>query len=139
MFARIPSFVFAVSMFGSAAAASSGEDFDAVAAAPASHQVLLENEEVRVLRVTIAPGVTEPVHDHRWPSVMYFEHPQPITYITYELVDGKPVETGRVDAPPFEASTAEWAEPEGLHAVRNRGSEPFVAVRVEFKPSAKAQ
>lgn len=38
--------------------------FDAVAAAPNSHQVLLENESVRVLRVTIAPGATEPVHDH---------------------------------------------------------------------------
>jgi len=47
--------------------------FEAAAAAPNSHRVLLEDEKIRVLRVEVAPGVTEPVHDHRWPSVMYFE------------------------------------------------------------------
>jgi predicted metal-dependent enzyme (double-stranded beta helix superfamily) len=39
--------------------------FDAVVAAPNSHRVLLEDEKIRVLRVEVAPGVTEPVHDHR--------------------------------------------------------------------------
>lgn len=32
-------------------------------------------------------GVTDPVHDHRWQSVMYFEQPQ------YKLLDYRPVET----------------------------------------------
>jgi predicted metal-dependent enzyme (double-stranded beta helix superfamily) len=115
--------------------------FDAVAAAPNSHRVLLEDEKIRVLRVEVAPGVTEPVHDHRWPSVMYFEQPQPITYITYKLINGKPVETERFDAPAFAKSQTLRGEPEGLHAVTNRGSAPFVAIRVEFKsgtvPKAK--
>lgn len=106
---------------------------DAVAAAPNSHRVLLEDEKIRVLRVEVAPGVTEPVHDHRWPSVMYFEQPQPITYITYKLVNGKPVETERFDAPAFAKSQTVRGEPEGLHAVTNRGSAPFVAIRIEFK------
>jgi hypothetical protein len=39
--------------------------FDAVVAAPNSHRVLLEDEKIRVLRVEVAPGVTEPFHDHR--------------------------------------------------------------------------
>ncbi len=107
--------------------------FDAVAAAPGSHRILLEDDKVRVLRVEVAPGATEPVHDHRWPSVMYFEQPQPITYIMYKLVDAKPVETERVDAPAFPKSETVKGEPEGLHAVRNRGTAPFVAVRIEFK------
>lgn len=107
--------------------------FDAVAAAPNSHRVLLEDDKTRVLRVEVAPGATEPVHDHRWPSVMYFEQPQPITYITYKLVNGKPVETDRFDAPSFAMSKTVRSEPEGLHAVMNRGSAPFVAVRIEFK------
>jgi len=107
--------------------------FDAVAAAPNSHRVLLEDEKIRVLRVEVAPGVTEPVHDHRWPSVMYFEQPQPITYITYKLINGKPVETERFDAPAFARSQTLRGEPEGLHAVTNRGSAPFVAIRVELK------
>lgn len=112
---------------------SASPNFDAVAAAPASHRVLMEDDKIRVLRVEVAPGATEPVHDHRWPSVMYFEQPQPITYIVYKLVDGRPVETSRVDAPALAVSLTVRGEPEELHAVKNRGSAPFLAVRVEFK------
>lgn len=107
--------------------------FDAVAAAPASHHVLLEDEEIRVLHVEVAPGATEPVHDHRWPSVMYFEQPQPITYITYKLINGKPIEAERFDAPSLATAQTVRGAPEGLHAVMNRGSAPFRAVRIEFK------
>jgi hypothetical protein len=110
--------------------------FDAVAAAPNSHRILLEDEEIRVLRVEVAAELTEPVHDHRWPSLMYFEQPQPITYTTYKLINGKPVELQRVDAPAFAKSQAVRGEPEGLHAVTNRGSAPFVAIRIEFKSGA---
>lgn len=113
-----------------------GQDdvFDAVAAAPQSHQVLLENEKVRVLRVAIDAGATEPIHNHAWPSVMYFEQAQPITYIIYEMRDGAPVETARMDAPAEALIGAASSPPEGLHAVHNRGAEKFLAVRVEFKP-----
>ncbi len=107
--------------------------FDAVAAAPNSHRVLLEDEKIRVLRVEVAPGVTEPVHDHRWPSVMYFEQPQAITYITYKLINGKPVEAERFDAPAFAKSQTVRSDPEELHAITNRGSASFVAIRIEFK------
>ncbi|EJL23654.1 hypothetical protein [Novosphingobium sp. AP12] len=112
---------------------ASAKDFDAVAAAPGSHRVLMEDDKIRVLRVEVAPGATEPVHDHRWPSVMYFEQPQPITYIEYKLVDGRPAETDRFDAPALNAAQTVRGEPEGLHAVMNRGTAPFVAVRIEFK------
>ncbi|KQO13409.1 hypothetical protein [Sphingomonas sp. Leaf242] len=112
---------------------ASANDFDAVAAAPSSHRVLMEDGKIRVLRVEVAPGATEPVHDHRWPSVMYFEQPQPITYIEYKLVNGRPVETQRFDAPAFKPAQTVRGEPEGLHAVMNRGTAPFVAVRIEFK------
>lgn len=108
-------------------------NFDAVAAAPTSHRVLMEDEKIRVLRVEVAPGATEPVHEHRWPSVMYFQQPQPITYITYRLVNGRAVETERIDAPALEASQTVRGEPEGLHAIKNLGAEPFLAVRIEFK------
>ncbi|MGK2911318.1 MAG: hypothetical protein ACSLE1_16175 [Sphingobium sp.] len=107
--------------------------FDAVAAAPNSHRILIEDEKIRVLRVEVAPGATEPIHEHRWPSVMYFEQPQPITYIVYKLVDGRPVESQRIDAPALEASQTVRSAPEGLHSVMNRGLAPFIAVRFEFK------
>ena len=116
----------------------SAKDFDAVFAAPGSHRVLMEDDKVRVLRVEVAPGATEPVHDHRWPSVMYFEQPQPITYIEYKLVNGRPVETQRFDAPALKTTQTVRGEPEGLHAVMNRGTAPFVAVRVEFKDGSRS-
>jgi predicted metal-dependent enzyme (double-stranded beta helix superfamily) len=113
--------------------ANAADDLDAVKAAPDSHRVLLENDKIRVLRVTVAPGATEPVHVHGWPSIMYFEQPQPITYIVYDLVDGKLVERKRIDAPALPVTDTEWSPPEGPHAIMNRGTEPFLAVRVEFK------
>ena len=128
-----PLHLLAVIMAAAAPAQAQTPDFDAVVVAPNSHLVLFENDEIRVLRVEVAPGTTEPVHSHAWPSVMYFEQPQPITYITYKLVNGRPVETERFDAPALEVSQTIKVEPESLHAVKNRGSKPFVAVRIELK------
>jgi quercetin dioxygenase-like cupin family protein len=45
---------------------------DALTAAPQHHKVLFENDEVRVLEVTVPPGVREPLHAHRYPSVLYY-------------------------------------------------------------------
>jgi len=45
---------------------------DALAAAPQHHKVLFENDQVRVLEVTVPPGVREPLHAHRYPSVLYY-------------------------------------------------------------------
>lgn len=128
--------ILSAALASAAVAETPARNFDAVAAAPDSHQVLLENDKVRVLRVTVAPGAVEPVHEHRWPSVMYFEQPQPITYIIYEFAGGALVEAQRIEAPAMTADEAHWAEPEGLHAVENRGAEPFIALRVEFKDGA---
>ena len=108
-------------------------DFDAVAAAPDSHKVLFETDAVRVLRVEIAPGAPEPVHEHAYPSIMIIEKPQPLVYVVYELVGGHAVERQRIDVPLMPADATEEMGPEGLHAVRNLGTEPFVAIRVEFK------
>ncbi len=128
--------VLSLSALGACASAPQLTAWDAVAAAPQGHTVLLENAEVRVLRVSIAPGDLEPIHAHGWPSVMYFEKPQPITYIVYELVDGKPVERERIEAPAMPVGQTEWMGAEGLHAIQNRGTEPFVALRVEMKNGA---
>src|SRR4051794_37530043 len=45
---------------------------DALAAAPGHHKLLFENDDVRVLEVTVPPGVREPLHTHRYPSVLYY-------------------------------------------------------------------
>lgn len=46
---------------------------DAVTAAPKHHKVLFENDNLRVLEVTLEPNDEEPVHHHRWPSVFVFD------------------------------------------------------------------
>jgi hypothetical protein len=43
---------------------------DAVIAAPDNHRVLMDDETIRVLEVTVEPGEREPLHHHRWPSLM---------------------------------------------------------------------
>jgi len=53
---------------------------DAVVAAPESHRVLFENDDVRVLEVTIPAGHREPEHTHREPSVMIVDGPARIHY-----------------------------------------------------------
>jgi hypothetical protein len=50
---------------------------DAVAAAPKHHKVLFENDNVRVLEVTLEPNDEEPIHHHRWPSVFVFDSIKP--------------------------------------------------------------
>jgi hypothetical protein len=49
---------------------------DAVAAAPANHKVLFENNQLRVLEVTLESEEEEPTHHHRWPSVFVFDQVQ---------------------------------------------------------------
>jgi hypothetical protein len=46
---------------------------DAVAAAPANHRVIFENDNLRVLEVTLHHEEEEPTHHHRWPSVFVFD------------------------------------------------------------------
>jgi len=46
---------------------------DAVIAAPDNHKILMENDKVRVLEVSLSPGETEAVHHHQWPSVLYIQ------------------------------------------------------------------
>jgi hypothetical protein len=58
------------------------DSLDAVVAAPGSHRVVFENQTIRVLAVTIAPGQREPEHTHCWPSVMVVHRPARIRYWT---------------------------------------------------------
>src|SRR5687767_4873400 len=43
---------------------------EALVAAPANHRLLHEDDEVRVLEVTVLPDERENLHHHRWPSIM---------------------------------------------------------------------
>lgn len=107
------------------------DEQDAVAAAPDSHRVLLENDRVRVLEVVLRPGDREPLHTHRWPSTMMVTESARIRY--YNAAGEMVFET-----PPGQGQTpdeigANWMGPEGLHAVENIDKRTFRALRVELK------
>lgn len=101
---------------------------DGLRAAPDSHRLLQANDRVRVLEVAIPPGVREPEHTHRWPSVMVVDQPARIRYydrgrLTFE---SSPDEA----QPPAPHTT--WLEPEGPHAVENIDGHRYHAYRVEL-------
>lgn len=110
------------------------ESLDAIEAAPESHHILLENDHVRVVEVLIPPGEKEPIHTHRWPSVMlvdraarirYYDAEGDVAFESPEREDGETVE----QSPP----QTEWMEPEEPHAVENIDSTSYHAIRVELK------
>lgn len=111
-----------------------GDELDAVAAAPESHRVLLENDAVRVLEVLIRPGEREPAHTHRWPSVMSVLEPARIRYYGAdgELIFETPADRDLSGSP----LGADWLGPEGLHSVENIDDRTFRALRVELKGAA---
>jgi hypothetical protein len=104
-------------------------DLDGVLAAPASHRVLLDAPNARVLEVLIPPGAFEPEHTHRFPSVMIVDQPARIRYyehgqLTYESPDGG----DHVPGPRVSCLDAE-----GPHAVQNVDSHEYHAFRVELR------
>jgi hypothetical protein len=103
---------------------------DAVAAAPNNHRIVLENDRVRVLDVTVAPGEREPLHAHcRW-SVMYVM--QEGVYRDYDAA-GRVVEESKVAAPASQFPLTLWLGPQAPHSVHNLDSRPTRLLRVELK------
>jgi hypothetical protein len=105
-------------------------ELDAVLAAPDSHRVLLENDQVRVLEVMIEPGVREPEHTHQALSVMYIDSPARTRY--YGANGTLEAESPPRSGPPAEP-VLRWLEPEGPHSVENIDTYRFHAIRVELK------
>lgn len=95
---------------------------DALAAAPQNHKLLFENDEVRVLEVNVLPGVREPLHAHRYPSVLYYisaahmkEYSPGITPIDHSRKDDGAVVFLPI-GPPHQMENMETTKP--LRAIR---------------------
>ena len=104
---------------------------DAVVAAPNNHRILLENEHVRVLEVSIPPNTVEPLHSHRWRSTLYIQ--QAGDFIDRDANGNIVFDTRTLDAPLTYPLTM-WKEPEAPHSVENLSSTITLRlVRVELK------
>jgi oxalate decarboxylase/phosphoglucose isomerase-like protein (cupin superfamily) len=92
-----------------------------------SHQVIFENEQVRVLAVHFKPGQVAPMHSHP-------------ANVSYFLTDGKLKVTlpdGKVIERSPKAGTAGWSDAT-THVAENIGATDFQQVQVELKsPPAK--
>jgi len=106
------------------------ESTDAVVAAPGNHTIVLENDRVRVLEVTVRPGEKEPLHSHRWPSVLHIE--QAGDFRDYDG-EGK-VLFDSTKAPAITYPVTRWQEPQAPHAIENLSKTVTIRlVRVELK------
>ncbi len=109
------------------------EELDALIAAPMHHELLFENEAVRVLDTRVAPGETVPLHTHRWPSSIYI-----LSESDFVRRDGE----GRVVADSrsrggLPEGSAVWSESLGPHTLENVGAAELRAISVEVKSAAQ--
>jgi hypothetical protein len=101
---------------------------DAVAAAPDNHDVLYEDDYIRVLSVTLRPGIAEPLHHHRFPSIFVIDRLVPLRDLDAE---GREVQ---LPIPPqFDLPLVLQMPPQPPHSVLNVGATEFHGTRVEFK------
>jgi len=106
------------------------DELDALAAAPANHQLLLENERVRVIQTLVAVGAMTPVHTHRWPSVEYV-----LSGTNFVRRDGEGnvlFDTRAAHAEP-RPSDVLWSEPFPPHSIENVGDAALRVIMVELK------
>ncbi len=107
------------------------EALDAVISAPKNHKILLENDKVRVLEVTLAPKELEPLHHHRWPSVIYIMEAG--DFIDRDK-DGNVILDTRELPNPLVFPMTIWKDPEAPHAVENLSDTITIRlIRVEMK------
>lgn len=107
---------------------------DALSAAPSHHQVLLEDERVRVLFTRIAPGDIVPLHTHRWGGIAYVESCS--HFIRRGAQDEILFDTRKAgDLPEFPC--AQWFEPLQPHTVENLGPAEIRILIIEIKIEPK--
>jgi len=105
-------------------------------AAPGNHKILFENENLRVISVTIFAGTTEPYHDHPYTSLLVLDTK---AHVVDHDAPGKPVvvpEARKVAQIPFAYITP----PQAMHAVQELdGKTDAHLIRIEFKKGLKQQ
>jgi hypothetical protein len=105
------------------------DPLDAMTAAPDHHELLLENDRVRVLDSVVQPGESTPIHTHRWPAVLYI-----IGSSDFVRKDGTGniIFDSRTGGKP-RPGTAVWSGPLEPHFVTNVGDGEIRVVSVELK------
>lgn len=111
------------------------EDLDALKAAPDNHKVVYEDDNVRILAVILDGKKSEPVHTHKWKSIMWIAKPiVPCQIINYKKDgNGNLVKADSVTINEMPVDMGQLIKPEGPTSITNLSSESGVAYRIEFK------
>ena len=95
---------------------------DAVTADPKHYKVEIENDEVRVLRVTYGPHEKSAMHSHPANVAVFRTDAQ----VTFTLPDGKTIDAT------MKAGEAKW-DGGGTHLPHNTSDQPLELILVELK------
>jgi quercetin dioxygenase-like cupin family protein len=104
---------------------------DARSVAAGEHELLLENEHVRVLDARVAPGARTPVHAHEWPGVLYVISTS--DFVRYDP-QGNVLLDSRTLPRRMTAGEAVWTGPLVPHSLHNIGDTELRVIAVEIKP-----
>jgi len=104
---------------------------DARTVAPAQHELLLENEQVRVLDARVAPGERTPIHAHEWPGVLYVISTS--DFVRYDP-EGNVLVDSRTLPRKVSPGEAVWTGPLVPHYLHNIGDAELRVIAVEIKP-----
>lgn len=105
---------------------------DAMTAAPHHHELLLENDQVRVLDTRLAPGERTPVHTHCWPATLYVMSWS--DFVRFDADGNVIVDSRSWDKQPAPGE-ALWLPPLAPHSVENVGRSELRLIAVELKAS----
>jgi quercetin dioxygenase-like cupin family protein len=112
------------------AATDDMNELDAMLAAPDHHEILLENENVRVLDTRLAPGERTPIHTHASSAALYV---MSWSDFVRRNADGKvSVDSRTWDRRP-KIGEALWLPPLPAHSVENVGPAELRLIAVELK------
>jgi hypothetical protein len=106
------------------------DSLDALAAAPAHHQLLLEDQRVRVLHTRIPAGDVVPLHTHRWGGVAYL---QSFSHFIRRDERGEILFDSRQAGDPPKIPCAQWLQPLPPHTVENLGPLEISILIIELK------
>ena len=105
------------------------DELDGAIAAPDHHEVLFENDHVRVLRTTIRAGDTAPLHTHLAPTVSYVISG---SHFHRRAEDGSTLLDTKAD-PAFVLPQVSFSSGTPRHTLENTGPDDLIVIGVELK------
>lgn len=110
------------------------DELDGVIVDPDHHQVIFENDAVRVIEVTIRAGDVTPLHSHLRPTVNYTVSG---SHLIRRDAHGAVVTDTRAD-PDFVMPRVQYGATSPLHTIENPGPTDLVIIAVELKQGSAA-